>query len=474
MDSLWKGRIEKGLDQLGKNFNDSISFDSLMYREDIIGSIAHAKMLGATGIITSEESEKIVTNLKQIKNDIDTGKLSIDYTAEDIHTFVEMELTKRIGDIGKKLHTARGRNDQSALDLRLYLRKKVTEIQNNIINLVAAITFIAKEHKETIMPGFTHLQVAQPTTLAHHLLAYNAMLLRDFERFCRCYDNINISPLGACAMVGTTFPIDRDFTTKELGFSEPAWNSMDAVSSRDHVIELASACSIIIMHLSRFCEDIILWNNQNFNFITLDDQYSTGSSIMPQKKNPDLAELIRGKTGRVFGNNMALLTLMKGLPQSYNKDMQEDKEPIFDSLDTVINALAIMAPMLKTAKFDKEAMLKSAKHGFINATDCCDYLVSRGVAFRDAYKLVGSLVADCVNRNITLEELTLEEYKSLSPYFDKGVFDAIKLENCVGKRNSYGGPSSEAVQKQIDICEEFVKRNGNSTKPSHSDLNQSQ
>ena len=457
MDSLWKGRIEKGLDQLGKNFNDSIGFDSLMYDEDITGSIAHAKMLGVTGIITLEESEIIVKNLEQIKNDIDIGKLAIDYTSEDIHTFVEFELTRRIGDTGKKLHTARGRNDQSALDLRLYLRKKTIEIQSNIKNLVAAINSIAKEHKETIMPGFTHLQVAQPTTLAHHLLAYSAMLIRDYERFSGCLERINMSPLGACAMVGTTFPIDRDFTSKELGFNAPTWNSMDAVSSRDHVIELASACSIAIMHLSRLCEDIIIWNNQNFNFITLDDQYSTGSSIMPQKKNPDLAELIRGKTGRVFGNNMALLTLMKGLPQSYNKDMQEDKEPIFDSIDTVINALAITAPMLTTAMFDKEAMINSAKRGFINATDCCDYLVAKGVAFRDAYKLVGSLVADCVKRGVTLEELTLDEYKALSESFDEGVYEAIKLENCVNRRNSYGGPAPEAVQKQIDICDTFLK-----------------
>ena len=457
MDSLWKGRIEKGLDQLGKDFNDSIGFDSQMYEEDITGSIAHAKMLGKTGIITPEESDLIITNLAQIKDDIATGELVIDETAEDIHTFVEMELTQRIGDTGKKLHTARGRNDQSAVDLRLFLRKKTIEIQEKIKNLVAVLNSLASEHQTTIMPGFTHLQVAQPTTLAHHLLAYSAMLIRDHARFADCLDRINISPLGACAMVGTTFPIDREMTAHELGFTSPAWNSMDAVSARDHVIELASACSMTVMHLSRFCEDIILWNNQNFNFITLDDQYSTGSSIMPQKKNPDLAELIRGKTGRVFGNNMALLTLMKGLPQSYNKDMQEDKEPIFDSIHTVINALAIMAPMLTTASFDKEAMLNSAKRGFINATDCCDYLVSRGVAFRDAYKLVGALVADCVKRGVTLEELTLDEYQKWSAAFDKGVYDAIKLENCVNRRNSYGGPAPESVQKQIEICEAFLK-----------------
>jgi len=458
VDSLWKGRFEKGLAQLSKNFNDSIKIDSLMYSEDIDGSIAHAKMLGKIEILTKDETVQIVDALKNIKSEITNNTLKIDYTAEDIHTFVELELTKRIGDLGKKLHTARSRNDQSATDLKLYLKRKVTkEIQPAIKVLVNNITKVAEEHIDTIMPGFTHLQVAQPTTLAHHLLAYNAMLIRDFERFSDCLDRLNTSPLGACAMVGTTFNIDRDFTSKEMGFEKPTFNTIDSVSARDHIIELSSACSILIMHLSRFCEDIVIWNNQNFNFITLSDEYSTGSSIMPQKKNPDLAELIRGKSGRVFGNNINLLTLMKGLPQSYNKDMQEDKEPIFDSVETVINSLVIMSEIIITSTFNKEEMLNSAKKGFINATDCSDYLVNKGMPFRDAYKLIGSLVADCVKNDLTLEDVSIEEYKKLSNLFESDIYNKIDLKTCVNNRNTKGGPSKEALLTQICICKEFLE-----------------
>lgn len=457
MNNLWKGRQQQGLTDLGKAFNDSIAFDYTMYEEDIQGSIAHAEMLGHTGIITKEESITIVSCLKAIKSDINSKVLPINFELEDIHTFIELELTHRIGDIGKKLHTARSRNDQSALDLRLYLRKKTKEVQHNIALLISTLIGVSNEHISTIMPGFTHLQAAQPTTLAHHLLSYVAMLQRDYIRFGQAYDVINVSPLGACAFAGTTFPINRELTAKTLNFDTVSVNSMDAISSRDHVVQLANCASILMMHLSRFCEDIILWNNQNFNFITLSDQFSTGSSIMPQKKNPDIAELIRGKTGRVYGNQTAIITMVKGLPQSYNKDMQEDKEPIFDTIKTVIDSLKLLAPMIQTAIFNPQAMLQSAKKGFINATDVSDYLVNKGLTFRDAYKIVGEMVSDCIKTNKTLEDLSLNEYKGFCNSFEEDIYEVINLTNCVERRISKGSPSSSSVKEQINFYIAFLK-----------------
>ena len=434
MPQLWKGRFKKKLAKETNDFNSSISFDSRMFEEDIKGSIAHATMLGATGIIDKSESEKIVAGLSEILADIKSGKLDIDMSAEDIHTFVEGELTARLGQTGKRLHTARSRNDQVALDIRLTLRKEIDEISEKIKDLVLVLCNKAEENKETIMPGYTHLQRAQPITFGHHLMAYAQMLLRDLDRLADVKKRMNVLPLGSGALAGTTYPLDRNMVADLLGFDSVSLNSLDGVSDRDFCIELASALSLVMVHLSRFSEEIIMWCSWEFKFVELDDAFSTGSSIMPQKKNPDIAELVRGKSGRVFGDLTTLLTVMKGIALAYNKDMQEDKDAIFDAFDTVNICLVTLVPMISTMKALPENMRKAAAGGFINATDCADYLVSKGLPFRDAYKATGELVALCIKTGKTLETLSLDEYKSVCDLFDDGVYDAIKLENCVKRR----------------------------------------
>lgn len=448
---LWDGRFSKNASQELNDFNSSIFFDKRMYREDILGSIAHNKMLGLKNIISLEDSEKIVVGLTEILEDIENGKLEIDLTAEDIHSFVEMELTKRIGEVGKKLHTGRSRNDQVAVDIRLYLKNEITEIIKLLKELNVVLCEKSKNYMQTIMPGYTHLQRAQPITFSHHIMAYASMFLRDIKRLENAFDNMNFSPLGAGALAGTTYNIDREFTAKELGFLSPTINSLDSVSDRDFCMETLSALSIIMVHLSRFSEEIIMWCSWEFKFIELDDAFSTGSSIMPQKKNPDIAELVRGKSGRVFGDLMSILTVMKGLPLAYNKDMQEDKESLFDGIDTVKMCLSAFTPMIKTMNVNEENMKNAAAKGFINATDCADYLVKKGMAFRDAYKIVGQLVAYCISKNETLETLELKDYKKYSETFEKDVFDAISLLKCVNDRKSFGGPSEESVNYQIEM-----------------------
>ena len=450
MAKMWAGRFQKEENSEVNDFNSSISFDYCMFEEDIKGSMAHASMLGAQGIIKKEDSDLIIATLDNILNDIKDGSLAFDREAEDIHMFVEAELTKRIGEVGKRLHTARSRNDQVALDIRMHLKNKVVEILDYIKEFKDTIVDLAEKNKETIMPGYTHLQRAQPITFANHLLAYAFMLKRDYERFKDAYNRMNYSPLGSCALAGTTYPIDREMVASKLGFDGVVMNSLDGVSDRDFTVELASAASITMMHLSRFSEEIILWCSWEFKFIELDDAYSTGSSIMPQKKNPDICELIRGKTGRVYGDLITLLTMLKGIPLAYNKDMQEDKEAIFDAMKTLIDCLKIFNPMLKTITVNKENMYKAAQKGFINATDLADYLVKKGMAFRDAYKISGSLVSYCISKNIVLEEVSLEEYKKYSELFDKNVYDEIKLEKCTFKRNSLGASSIESVELQIN------------------------
>ena len=437
---LWKGRFEKEIDPETFEFNKSICIDSKMYKEDILGSIAHSKMLGKQGIISKEDSEKIANELTKILDDIETGKLEIDYQIEDIHTFIESELTKRIGSIGKKLHTARSRNDQVALDLRMHLKNEVQDLIKYIESLSSVFEKLSIEHKETIMPGYTHLQRAQPVTFGYYMLAYKEMLKRDIKRLEFTFDEINTMPLGSCALAGTTHNIDRSFVAKELGFVDEngdaklTQNTLDAVSDRDFVIDLEENLAVLMMHLSRLSEEIILWSSWEFKFIELDDSFSTGSSIMPQKKNPDITELIRGKTGRVYGNLMQGLTMMKGLPLAYNKDMQEDKEAVFDSIAAAKGSLKILIPMLSTMKVLKENMLKAAKKGFINATDVVDYLVKKEVPFRTAYKLVGELVNYSIKNDKTLDELTIEEYKSFNELFEEDIYDEIDLINCVQKR----------------------------------------
>lgn len=448
--AMWDGRFKKELDKQTNDFNSSIHFDKRMYKHDILGSIAHSKMLAKQGIISKEDGEVLEKELLKILEDLENGSLDIDYNAEDIHMFVESVLTKRIGETGKKLHTARSRNDQVALDLRLYLKDEVIEIKNLIKTFIQILLNKSEENLETIMPGYTHLQRAQPITFASHLMAYVEMLKRDYERLDDCYKRMNISPLGSGALATTTYNIDRDYTKDLLGFSEVCLNSIDGVSDRDFVIELASVISIIMMHLSRFSEEIIMWCSWEFKFIELDDAFSTGSSIMPQKKNPDICELVRGKTGRVYGNLMGLLTVMKGLPLAYNKDMQEDKEQIFDSLDTVKICIKTLIPMVDTIKVLKDNMKKVAGKGFINATDCADYLVKKGLAFRDAYKITGKIVALCIDSNNTLDNLALEEYKKVSEVFENDVYEHIDLMNCLKARNVIGGPSPESVKKHIE------------------------
>ncbi len=449
MAKMWAGRFKKEENKEVNDFNSSISFDSKMYKSDILGSIAHATMLGKQGIIDLKDSELIIKTLSEILADIENGSLEFDYEAEDIHMFVEAELTKRIGDVGKKLHTARSRNDQVALDIRLHLRDEVEVVKSLICKLMNEIINLAEQNKYTVMPGYTHLQRAQPITFANHLLAYAYMLKRDIERFEDAKERMNYSPLGSCALAGTTYPIDRDFVASRLNFKGTVNNSLDGVSDRDFCLEIASAAAILMMHLSRFSEEIILWSSWEFKFIDLDDAYSTGSSIMPQKKNPDICELIRGKTGRVYGDLNTLLVMLKGLPLAYNKDMQEDKEAIFDSLDTVKLCLSIFAPMLSTMKVNKDNMRRAAAKGFINATDLADYLVKKGMPFRDAYKISGTIVAYCIDENLTLEEVKLEKYKEYSNLFENDLYEAIDLEKATFRRTSKGASGIESVEAQI-------------------------
>lgn len=456
MPQLWKGRFKKELAKETNDFNSSISFDSRMFEEDINGSIAHATMLGATGIIDKSESEKIVEGLSQILDDIKSGTLQIDMEAEDIHTFVEGELTARLGQTGKRLHTARSRNDQVALDIRLTLKKEIDEISDKLKALVCVLCNKAEENKETIMPGYTHLQRAQPITFGHHLMAYAQMLLRDIDRLKDVKRRMNVLPLGSGALAGTTYPLDRNMVADLLGFDSVSLNSLDGVSDRDFCIELAGALSLVMVHLSRFSEEIIMWCSWEFKFIELDDAFSTGSSIMPQKKNPDIAELVRGKSGRVFGDLTTLLTVMKGIALAYNKDMQEDKEAVFDAVDTVKMCLNAFTPMIDTMTVLKDNMRLAAAKGFINATDCADYLVGKGLPFRDAYKCTGELVALCIDRGLTLETLPLEEYKAVCDLFDEQVYSAINLEKCVADRLVVGGPSVESVEKQISVARQLI------------------
>lgn len=452
---LWTGRFQKEISKTTNDFNSSIFFDSRMYKEDITGSIAHATMLGQCGIIEKEQADIICKGLQEILADIESGKLSIDMEAEDIHTFIEGELTKRLGDNGKRLHTARSRNDQVALDVRLYLRNQIDELKSLVKGLIEVICSKAEEYAETVMPGYTHLQRAQPITFGHHLMAYAEMLLRDLSRLEDTQKRMNVNPLGSCALACTTYPIDRSITTRLLGFDSMTRNSLDGVSDRDFCLELASALSIIMVHLSRFSEEIIMWCSWEFKFIELDDAFSTGSSIMPQKKNPDIAELVRGKSGRVFGDLQGLLTAMKGIALAYNKDMQEDKEAVFDAVDTVKMCITAFTPMLDTMTVIPQNMRKAAAGGFINATDCADYLVKKGLPFRDAYKATGSLVALCIEKGETLETLPIEEYKEICDTFDEGVYEAISLEKCVKERSPYGGPAN--VLNAVKEVRELIK-----------------
>lgn len=453
-DKMWAGRFSKEVDETVNAFNSSISFDGRMYRHDIKGSIAHAKMLGECGIISKNDSAEIIKGLEGILSDIDSGRLEMDMTAEDIHMFIEAELTKRLGDVGKRLHTSRSRNDQVALDIRLYLRDVIKEIKILLLKLEDVLCNLAGDHIDTVMPGYTHLQRAQPITLGHHLMAYAQMFLRDLGRIDDTKNRMNECPLGSCALAGTTYSIDRYMTSNALDFDRPMINSLDGVSDRDFCVELNCALSLIMTHLSRFSEEIIMWCSWEFKFIELDDAYATGSSIMPQKKNPDITELIRGKAGRVNGNLMTLLSMLKGLPLAYNKDMQEDKEAIFDSIDNVKLCLKTFIPMIETMKINKDKMRAAAAGGFINATDCADYLVKRGMPFRDAYKISGRLVAECIEKGLTLETLPLENYRELSDLFKEDIYDAISLETCVKERSSFGGPSPESVIRQIEITRE--------------------
>lgn len=454
---LWGGRFKKGTDALVNDFNSSINVDSRMYKEDIEGSLAHVKMLGKQGIIPNKSSIKIEDGLNEILKRLDNGVIEVDPTSEDIHSFVEGTLTYYIGACGKMLHTGRSRNDQVTLDLRLYLKKALDNIVSCVIELEEVIYKKASENIETIMPGYTHMQKAQPITLAHHLLAYGEMLRRDIGRLKDAYKRTDQMPLGSGALATSTYPIDREFVAKELGFSDVTWNSLDSVSDRDYVIETLSALSIIMMHLSRFSEEIILWCTNEFNFIELDDGYSTGSSIMPQKKNPDVAELVRGKTGRVYGDLITLLTVMKGIPLAYNKDMQEDKEALFDALDTVTLSLKTFTGMLDTMKVKKEVMRKGAAGGFTNATDVADYLVKHGIAFRNAHEIVGEIVIYCINKNKAIDELSLNELKSFSPIFEEDIYNAIDLLTCVEERQVIGGPSTKSVKIQLDRLAKFIK-----------------
>ena len=453
---LWGGRFKSGVNELVNTFNASISIDSRMYKEDILGSLAHVKMLGKQGIIPAKDSEKIVNGLNEILKRMENGVIHIDNSSEDIHSFIESTLTYYIGDEGKKLHTGRSRNDQVALDTKLYVKKYLIVVANELLNLQTVILNKAKENINTIMPGYTHMQKAQPITFAHHIMAYAEMLKRDYGRLLDCYERMNEMPLGSGALATSTYPIDRNFVSNELGFNKPTVNSIDSVSDRDYAIEALSALSLIMMHLSRFSEEVILWCTDEFNFVELDDAYSTGSSIMPQKKNPDVAELVRGKTGRVYGDLMTLLTVMKGIPLAYNKDMQEDKESLFDGLDTVLLSIQTFTGMLDTMKIKKDVMNKAASGGFTNATDVADYLVKKGEAFRNAHEIVGKIVLYCIDENKAIDDLSLDEFKSFSPFFEEDVYKAIDLITCVEERSVMGGPSSSSVQSQISLLENFI------------------
>ena len=445
---LWGGRFTKETNQLVHSFNESLSFDSRLFRQDIRGSIAHVTMLAKQGILTNTERDMILEGLNSILADMESGALQPDLQYEDIHSFIEANLIERVGDVGKKLHTGRSRNNQVALDMKLYVRDEIPVLNTGIMNLMDTLETIMKENVHTYMPGFTHLQKAQPTTLAHHFGAYYEMFRRDLSRLADLHERMNECPLGAGALAGTTYPLDREYTAELLDFNCATSNSMDSVSDRDYLIDLLSALSIIMMHLSRFSEEIILWNSNEYQFVELDDSYSTGSSIMPQKKNPDIAELVRGKTGRVYGHLMALLTTMKGLPLAYNKDMQEDKEGVFDALDTVIDCLTLFTGMVKTMKFRKDVMEKSAAKGFTNATDAADYLVNHGVPFRDAHGIIGQLVLTCLDKGIALDELPLEDYKAISPVFEEDIYDAISMKTCVEKRMTLGAPGEYITRYQ--------------------------
>ena len=455
---LWAGRFQKETDTLVNDFNSSIGFDARLYQQDIRGSIAHAAMLGKQGIIEEHEAEKIIEGLKAILADIEDGKVEFSMDNEDIHMNIEAMLTQRIGDAGKRLHTARSRNDQVAVDTRLYVKEEIPAIIKQVLDLEQVLVKKAEANLDTVMPGYTHLQRAQPTTFAHYMMAYANMFKRDVTRLEDCLERLDECPLGAGALATSTYPVDRFQTAHALGFSKPTDNSMDSVSDRDYAIELMADLSILMMHLSRFSEEIVLWCSWEFKYVDLDDAYSTGSSIMPQKKNPDVAELVRGKTGRVYGDLMSLLTVMKGLPLAYNKDMQEDKEPVFDAVDTVEMCLPVFAAMLDTMTVRTDNMRKAAGHGFINATDCADYLTKKGMPFRDAYTVTGHLVAQCTARGKTLEELTLEELKAVSELFEADVYDALNLENCMALRSSYGGPAVAETARQIGEIEQFIQK----------------
>lgn len=458
MAQLWGGRFTKETDQLVYDFNASITFDRRMYEEDIEGSLAHVKMLARQGILTEKEKEEIVAGLNGILEDVKAGRLEISEQYEDIHSFVEATLTDRIGEPGKKLHTGRSRNDQVALDMKLYVRKETKQLDALLKEMLEALLSIMEEHVDTYMPGFTHLQKAQPITLAHHMGAYFEMFRRDHERLGDILKRMNTCPLGSGALAGTTYPLDRQYTAELLGFEGPTLNSMDGVSDRDYLLELLSALSITMMHLSRFSEEVIIWNSNEYQFVEIDDAYSTGSSIMPQKKNPDIAELVRGKTGRVYGALQALLVSMKGIPLAYNKDMQEDKEWAFDAIDTVQHCLALFTGMLKTMRFKKDRMENSAKHGFTNATDAADYLVNHGVAFRDAHGIVGRLVLLCIEKGIALDELPLEEYQKISPAFQEDIYEAISLGTCVNKRVITGAPGRDAMLKTLELYHKYMEQ----------------
>lgn len=457
MAQLWGGRFTKETDQLVYNFNASISFDKRFYAQDIRGSIAHVMMLARQGILTDIEKEKIIEGLEGILDDVESGKLVISDKYEDIHSFVEATLIDRIGAPGKKLHTGRSRNDQVALDMKLYTRDEVHMLDNLVEEILLAILTIMEENIDTYMPGFTHLQKAQPITLAHHMGAYFEMFKRDHERLTDLYRRMNTCPLGSGALAGTTYPLDREYTARLLGFEGPTLNSMDGVSDRDYLLELLSSLSIMMMHLSRFSEEVIIWNSNEYQFVEIDDAYSTGSSIMPQKKNPDIAELVRGKTGRVYGALNALLTTMKGIPLAYNKDMQEDKEWAFDAIDTAKGCLTLFAGMLRSMQFHKARMKDSARHGFTNATDAADYLVNHGVPFRDAHGIVGQLVLTCIDKKIALDELPLEEYQKICPAFEKDIYDAISLETCVNKRITTGAPGRMAMEETLAMYKKYME-----------------
>ena len=457
MAQLWGGRFTKETDQLVYNFNASISFDQKFYAQDMRGSIAHVKMLAKQGILTEDERDQIIAGIEGILSDVEQGVLEISDKYEDIHSFVEATLIDRIGEPGKKLHTGRSRNDQVALDMKLYTRDEIQVLDGLLKELLEVLLHIMEENTETFMPGFTHLQKAQPITLAHHMGAYFEMFRRDRSRLYDIYQRMNYCPLGSGALAGTTCPLDREYTAELLGFAGPTLNSMDSVADRDYVIELMSALSTIMMHLSRFSEEVIIWNSNEYQFVDIDDAYSTGSSIMPQKKNPDIAELVRGKTGRVYGALMSILTTMKGIPLAYNKDMQEDKELAFDAIDTAKGCLALFTGMLRTMKFRKENMENSAKNGFTNATDAADYLVNHGVAFRDAHGIVGRLVLYCLEKDIALDDMTLEEFKAISPVFEADIYEAISMETCVNKRMTIGAPGKEAMEKVIAIYAKYLQ-----------------